>query len=135
MASGMSDYLEAALLNYLFKGAAFTNPAGIFDIALYTATPSDTGGGTEVSSTGTAYVRKSTTAAQWTVSGTTPTQAANNADLVWAAATASWGNISGFALFQSTNPCFWGDLTNGPKTIGSGDIFQFSSGDLKVTLE
>ena len=46
--SAMSDYLENALINHIFRNTDFTRPANIY-VALFTAAPNDAGGGTEVS--------------------------------------------------------------------------------------
>ena len=72
--AGFSDYLEDKVLNHVFGGTAYTAPSTLY-VGLYTAAPSDTGGGTEVS--GGSYARKSMP--DMTVSGTSPTQATNGA--------------------------------------------------------
>ena len=51
--SQMSDYLENKMVDLIFRGQAYTAP--VIYVALYTAAPSDAGGGTEVS--GNAYAR------------------------------------------------------------------------------
>ena len=50
-----STYLESALLNHVFRNTPLTSPASI-RIALFTAAPTDAGGGTEVSGSG--YARQ-----------------------------------------------------------------------------
>jgi len=50
-----SDYLETKVLDHVFAGVAYTAP-GTHYVALFTAAPSDSGGGTEVS--GGAYARQ-----------------------------------------------------------------------------
>jgi len=52
--SAMSDYLENKLVDHIFRGVSFTAPAALH-VALFTAAPSDSGGGTEVS--GGSYAR------------------------------------------------------------------------------
>ena len=71
--AGFSDYLEDKVLDHVFGGTAYTAPATLY-VALYTVAPDDTGGGTEVTTTGTAYARQTAT---FTVSGTSPTTATN----------------------------------------------------------
>ena len=46
--AGFSDFLETKVLEHVFGGSAYTAPTTLH-IALYTAAPSDSGGGTEVS--------------------------------------------------------------------------------------
>ena len=47
--SAASDYLESAIVNHIFRTDSFAKPATVY-IALFTAAPSDSGGGTEVTS-------------------------------------------------------------------------------------
>ena len=55
MASGLSDYLEATLLNHVFRATYYTPPDTIY-LALLTAVASDSTTGTEV--TGGSYARQ-----------------------------------------------------------------------------
>lgn len=55
---GKTDFLENKIINIVFKNTAYTPPATVY-AALFTATPSDTGGGTEV--TGGSYARQALT--------------------------------------------------------------------------
>ena len=73
--AGFTDYLENKVLIHVFGGTAYTAPSTLY-VGLFTAVPSDTGGGTECS--GGSYARKSM--ADMTVSGTSPTQATNGAN-------------------------------------------------------
>ena len=52
MAGSKSDYLENEILDHVLGGADYSRPATVY-IALYTAAPTDAGGGTEV--TGGSY--------------------------------------------------------------------------------
>ena len=144
--AAMSDYLENKLTDALFRGQAYTMPATIY-VALYTASPSDTGGGTEV--TGGAYARVAVTSslANWagtqaagsTVasSGATGTTS-NNAAITFPAPTANWGTITHFALMDASsggNPLFYGALS-ASKTVNNGDAApQFAAGTLSVQLD
>ncbi len=97
--SQMSDYLEDAIRNY-FKGSAF--PAAPTDLllALYTAAPSDSGGGTEVT-TGVGYLRKAMVAAtDWTSGSAGSGQIQNTNPVAFAAATGSWGTVTHFGVFD-----------------------------------
>ena len=44
--AGFSDYLEDKVLDHVFGGSAYTAPSPLY-VALFTAAPSDPGGGTE----------------------------------------------------------------------------------------
>lgn len=132
MAGSFSDYLEDKVLKHVFTNTAYT-PAATLYVALYTAAPSDTGGGTEVSTSGTAYARQ---AMAFTVSGTSPTQATNTSAVEFPTATADWGTIVAAAVFDNSstgNMLAWADLTAN-KTISSGDVFRFPASSFTVTL-
>jgi|TARA_A100001015_G_scaffold295125_1_gene373736 hypothetical protein len=128
--AGFSDYLEDKVLDHVFGGNAYTAPSTLY-VGLYTVAPSDTGGGTEVS--GGAYARQTAT---FTVSGTDPTTATNSAAIEYPTATANYGTVVACGVFDaasSGNLLAYANLTNS-KTVESGDIFRFNSGDLDITL-
>lgn len=54
----MSDYLEAELLNHVFRNTAYASPATVY-LSLYTSDPADDDSGTEVSGAG--YARQAIT--------------------------------------------------------------------------
>ena len=129
MAGSFSDYLEDKLLKHAFTNTTYT-PAATMYVGLYTAAPTDSGGGTEVS--GGSYARVSVA---FTVSGT-GTLCTNSAAVEFTAATASWGTIVAVGVFDAStagNLLAWADLTVN-KTIDTGDIFRIPTGDLDITL-
>ena len=134
-----SNYLENKVLNHVFGGTSYSAPATLY-AGLFTSSASDTGPGTEVS--GGSYARQSVA---MTVSGTSPTQAANSAAIEFPEATAIWGTITYAGIFDAStggNMLAWAQLTDPgdfvtplPKTVGTGDILRISIGNLKVTLD
>lgn len=129
MAGSFSDYLEDKLLKHAFTNTTYT-PAATMYVGLYTAAPTDAGGGTQVS--GGSYARVSVA---FTVSGTS-TLCTNSAAVEFTAATASWGTIVAVGVFDAStagNLLAWADLTVS-KTIDTGDIFRIPAGDLDITL-
>jgi hypothetical protein len=129
MAGSFSDYLEDKLLKHAFTNTSYT-PAATMYVGLYTAAPTDAGGGTQVS--GGSYARVSVA---FTVSGTS-TLCTNSAAVEFAAATASWGTIVAVGVFDAStsgNLLAWADLATN-KTIDTGDIFRIPTGDLDITL-
>ena len=115
----------------MFGGSAYTAPSTLY-VALFTAAPSDTGGGTECS--GGSYERKSMAA--MTVSGTSPTTATNGSAVEFVTATGSWGTVTHVGVFDAStsgNLLAWAALT-ASKAVASGDVFRFSAGDLDITL-
>jgi len=130
MAGSYSDYLEDKILKHVFTNTAYTSPSAVY-VALFTVAPDDTGGGTEVSTSGTAYVRK---AATFSVSGTATT-ASNSAVVEFDTATASWGTIVAFGIYDASsagNLLCWADLTTS-RAIDSGDIARFPVDSLTIT--
>lgn len=134
-----SNYLEDKILKHVFTNTAYTPPASVY-VGLFTAAPSDTGGGTEVS--GGSYARQ---AATFTVSGTNLTEAANNAGVEFPTATGNWGTITYMGVFDaatSGNLLAYAQLTDPndfltplSKTINTGDVFRINSGNLKIRLD
>lgn len=132
MAGSFSDYLEDKVLKHVFTNTTYT-PAATLYVALFTAAPTDAGGGTEVSTSGTNYARQTMA---FTVSGTGPTQAVNTANVEWGTAASNWGTIVAAAVFDAAsagNMLAWADLTNN-KTISAGDVFRFPASSFVVTL-
>lgn len=142
--SGKSDYLENKFIDWLLRGQSFTAPATVY-VALYTATPSDSAAGTEVSGGSYARVAVTSALANWagtqssgstTVSSGTGGQTSNNAAVTFPAPTANWGVITAFAVMDaltSGNLLYWGPLAVN-KTVNNGDAApNFPAGTLVLT--
>jgi len=128
--SALSDYAEKLVLDWLMTTGSATRPTAWF-VALYTAAPSDSGGGTEVSGSG--YSRKSVTFnAASTPGGTT-----SNSNIVsWTAAGGNYGTVTHVGIFDAStggNLLWQGGLSTS-KTVNDGDTIQFSAGNLTLTL-
>ena len=122
-----SDYLETKVLDHVFGGTAYTAPATLY-VALFTAAPSDSGGGTEVS--GGAYARQTIA---FTTSGDTTS---NTAAVEFPTATANYGLVTHVGIYDAStagNLMAWAALTS-PKNIETGDVFRIPAGDLDITL-
>jgi hypothetical protein len=130
--SSFTDYTENLVLNWLFTANSATRPTAWY-IGLFTAAPSDAGGGTEVSGNGYARVVTGT----MSVSGTSPTNCTNDAAIEFAAASGgNWGTITHVAILDaitSGNMLGWAALTTS-RTINDGDILRIPAGDLDITL-
>jgi len=123
-----SNTFETTVLTWVFTTSSATRPTE-WHIALYTASPSDPGGGTEVSGGG--YARQSVT---FTVSGNT---ASNTAAIEWPVATAGYGTVTDVGVFDASsggNLIAYAALTTS-KAIDTGDVFRLPAGDLDVTLD
>jgi hypothetical protein len=129
--SSFTDYTENLALTYLFNTGSVTRPTAWF-VGLFTAAPSDTGGGTEVSGSGYARVSAGT------ISGSgTATTFTNAAAIEFGAATGgNWGTIGWAAIFDAStggNMLAWAPLTTA-KAINDGDIFRIPASSLSITL-
>jgi hypothetical protein len=128
--AGFSDYLEDKVLDHVFGGNAYTAPATLY-VALYTVAPTDTGGGTEV--TGGSYARQT---GAFTVSGTNPTTASNSAAIEYPTATADYGTVVAVGILDASssgNLLAYANLDTS-KSVTTGDVFRFDTGDLDITL-
>lgn len=124
-----TNYLENKLLDHVLRNTSYTSPTTAY-LGLFTAAPSDTLSGTEVS--GGSYARQVlsvTTASDGIVT--------SSADVNFPQATANWGTISHVGIFDaltSGNLLMYTPLTTS-KTIENGDILKVSTGSLTVTLD
>jgi hypothetical protein len=130
--AGKSDYAEGVALK-LVLGAAFTYtpPANVY-LALYSATPSDSGGGTEL--TGGGYVRQAVannmTQWPWTAG-----HKSNSAQITFAAATGNWLPVVAIGIFDAAsagNLLFWVAVTPSV-TIFSGQRFSIPVNGLQLS--
>ena len=130
--SSFSDYTENLVLNWLFTTNSATRPTAWY-IALFTAAPSDSGGGTEVS--GYDYARVVT--GEMTVSGTSPTNCTNSNAIEFPAANGgAWGTITHIAIFDASTSGHmlgWSSLP-ASRTITDGDILRIPAGNLDISL-
>ena len=125
----MSDFLENALINATLRNTTYTSPTNVY-VGLFTTDPTDDGSGTEVS--GGSYARVIATFAAPS-NGVSVT----NADVQFAQATATWGTVTHFGIFDALttgNLLYHGSLT-ASKTIETGDVFKITASNLTVTLE
>lgn len=113
--------------------AIATMPAlNVLYVALLTAAPSDSGGGTEVSGGSYARVAVNSTLANWagtqsagstTASSGTAAVTSNNAAVTFPSPTGNWGVCSHFGIYDlaaAGNLLYWAALT-ASKTVNNGD--------------
>lgn len=128
--SALSNYAEKAVLDWLMGGATPTRPSARY-IALYTAAPSDSGGGTEVSGSG--YSRQTATfAAASTPGGTT----SNSAAVDFTASGGNWGTITHMGIFDASSGgnLLWHGALTASKLIQDGDTLSFAIGNIDLTI-
>ena len=133
--SAMSDYLEGELVKHIFRTGSFAKPT-VLAVGLFTAAPSDSGGGTEVS--GNNYSRASLNPldANWAATAGGNGQTSNSSTITFATPSGTWGTVTHFGIFDAAsagNLLFWGSLTIS-KTVNQGDTVSFPAGSLTVTF-
>lgn len=138
-----SNYLENKVIDLVFRNRAFTSPAGVY-VALFTAAPSDSGGGTEVTGGSYARVQVGPSDTTWdaTQGGTTGASSGttgatqNSAAVTFPAPTANWGQVTHVGVFDAStagNLLYHGALAV-PKTINNGDPApSFATGAIDIT--
>jgi len=139
-----SDFLENAIVDWIFRTRTPAKPAALW-VALFTAAPSDVGGGTEVAGGGYARVNLPPLDTNWTATqgGTTGNSSGtggmtqNAVAVAYAAPSANWGTITHFAIFDAAsggNMLIWDALT-APRTVLGGDPApSFAVGQLQILV-
>lgn len=128
--AALSDHAEKLLLDWMMTSGTATRPTAWF-VALYTAAPSDAGGGTEVSGAG--YARQSVAFdAAATPGGTT----SNSADVSFTAAGGDYGTVTHLGIFDasSSGNLLWHGILTASKAVEDGDTITFSAGNIDLTM-
>jgi hypothetical protein len=127
--AAMTDYFENVVINHILRNQAYTPVATIY-VGLYTAAPSDTGGGTEV--TGGAYARQSISLGAGSLGATD-----NTADITFPTASAGWGTVTHVGIFDAStggNLLMYGALT-ASRVVNNGDIFKILAGNCDLSFD
>lgn len=127
MAGNLSDYLENKVLDHILGTTTYTKPSAVY-VALYTAAPSDVGGGTQV--TGGSYARQTAT---FDAAASGATQNAGNIDFVSMPACTVTA-IGIFDALTTGNLLVWGTLATS-KSLDAGDTLRIAIGDLDISLD
>ena len=128
--AALSDYAEKLLLDFLMTTGTATRPTNWY-VALYTAAPSDSGGGTEVSGAG--YARQSVAFdAAATPGGTT----SNSADVSFTATGGNYGTVTHLGIFDasSSGNLLWHGALTADKTVEDCDTITFTAGNIDLTM-
>ena len=128
--AALSDHAEALLLDWLMTTGTATRPTSWY-VALFTAAPSDSGGGTEVSSGG--YSRQSVAFdAASSQGGTT----SNSGAVTFTASGGSYGTVTHIGIFDASTSgnLLWHGALTASKTVADGDTLEFSAGNIDLAL-
>ena len=122
-----SIYFDNVVLGVGLLQQSFVPPTTIY-VALFTVTPGPAGGGTEVAGGG--YGRQTVTFGPASNGQVVSTAAVN-----FPIATAPWGTITAFALFDASsggNMLYFGNLSTSRSVLASDQV-TFPAGQLIVT--
>ena len=127
----LSNYVVNKIIDMIYRDRDWSPPADLY-VGLYTAAPTDAGGGTEVTGGSYARVLHGPSDTTWKATqGGTPAAASNgtsrttsNAGVItFPAPTANWGVVVAMGVFDASsggNLIHWSPLTIS-KTINNGD--------------
>jgi hypothetical protein len=130
----LSTYLENAILNEVFGKTDYVAPTTLY-LALSTTAPTKAGGSV-TEPAGGAYGRVAITNNVTNFPASTASSKANGAVFTFAEATAAWGTISNWAIFDAVtagNLLVYGTVATA-KTIDIGDTPSFNTGTLTITM-
>lgn len=140
MAGSMTDVFEKKILDHIFRSAALGLDATNVWVGLFTGAPSDSAAGTEV--TGGSYARaatnRTTGSTVWNAAtGNTPSLTDNAGIITFPTATANWGTVTHFGIFDAATSgtlMYWADLPTS-KVVNNGDTASFAAGAIDVTQD
>lgn len=131
--ASFSDYTENKVLDHIFGATAWTPPVTLY-FALFTAAPSDAGGGIEV--TGGSYARAAVTNNTTNFPNASGGAKSNGTTITFPTPSGSWGTVTHMGVFDASsggNLIAWAPLT-ASQVIGTGNTVTFPIGDFDVTL-
>lgn len=134
--SASDAYENKHLDAMLGAGYATTIFPGTIYVALFTAAPTDAGGGTEVAGGGYARVAVVNDGTNWPAAA--GGQKKNGTVITFPTATASWGNLTHWGFYDALTAGVLGHynaLTGAPIAINSGMTPSFAVGALVLTAD
>lgn len=132
--SALSAYLENKINDHILGGPDYARPANV-SFGLFTALPTESGGGTEV--TGGSYARATVVNSGASFAASASGTKVTNTLVAFPTATADWGSIVGFGIFDASsggNLLYFGALLTA-RTVNNGDTARFASGDFSITFD
>ena len=128
--AALSDHAEKLILDWMMTAGTATRPTAWY-VALYTAAPSDAGGGTEL--TGSGYAREAVAFAAAT-SGTGTTS--NTGAVIFTADGGDWGSVTHMGIHDASSggSLIWHGALAAAKTVADGDTLEFAVGNIDLTV-
>lgn len=128
--AALSDHAENLLLNFLMTTGTATRPTNWY-LALFTAAPSDSGGGTECSGNG--YSRQTVA---WDAATGTGGTTSNSGNVTFTASGGNFGNVTHIGIFDASTSgnLLWHGAMAASKQVNAGDSIQFATGSIDLTI-
>jgi len=128
--AALSDHAEKLILDWMMTAGTAARPSAWY-VALYTAAPSDAGGGTELSGSG--YAREAVAFAAAT-SGTGTTS--NTGVVIFTADGGDWGSVTHMGIHDASSGgnLLWHGALAAAKTVADGDTLEFAVGNIDLTV-
>jgi hypothetical protein len=127
MPGNLTNYLENKLIDHFLGTTSYTMPADVY-VGLFTVSPGEAGGGTEV--TGGSYARQIAT---FTGAASGATSNDDNIDFTGMPAVTTVA-IGIFDALTTGNMLLYGTLTVN-KTTDAGDTLRIATGDLDISID
>lgn len=127
MAGNLTNYLESKLIDHFLGTTTYTKPTNVY-VGLFTVTPGEAAGGTEV--TGGSYARQIATFGAASSGSTTNSGNIDYTNMPAATTVA----IGIFDALTSGNMLLYGALTTN-KTTDAGDTLRIATGSLSVSID
>lgn len=124
----MSDYLENALANHVFRSTTMASP-GLVYIALFSTDPGEDNSGTELAGNG--YTRKQ-------ITFTVPSNGmiSNNIEVSFPVASSDWNQATHIGILDDSvgGNLLMSKILTTPVTVLSGNNLRLAVGDLDLTF-
>lgn len=139
-----SNFLENMIVDWIFRTRTPAKPTALY-VALFTVTPSDSGGGTEVTGGSYARVNLAPLDTNWlaTQGGTSGNSSgtggatSNAVAITFPAPTADWGTIVAYGIFDAStsgNLLIWDAITASRLVLNGDPAPSFPIAALAVTV-
>lgn len=137
MAGSMTDVFEKKVLDFIFRNTSMGLDGTNVWVGLFTAAPSDSAAGTEVSGGSYARVAVARTGAGWNAATGTLALTDNTNAVTFPVATANWGTITHFGIFDAStagNLMYWANVDTS-KVVNTNDTASFAAGAIDITQD
>jgi len=135
--TALTDFLEGKIIDHIFRTASFTKPTTLYVGLLTAATAPDAGTVTEVSGGSYARVAVNPLDANWAAPSAGNGTTSNVAAITFPAATADWGLVTNFGIFDAStagNLLIHG-VVSPTRNITNGSTPSFAAGALTIQID